>query len=1285
MLRRLFRVFWYTAAALVVTTAVLASAARFLFPVVSGYRADVEAWVSQRVGEPVRIGSLRATWWGLEPVIRLGDVRVLDHQTGQVLLAARELRISLDLWASLRAHHPMPGGVTVVGTRLDLMRLANGRIVLRGFEDRPVQDLPLALLLQQQQAAIMGSSISWTDLGKAGRSLRFNDVNIRLRNRGDEHRLDGEAVLPSTLGRTVEFSAQLTGSLRGPRHWQGAVYVHGQGLRVGAWSVGHAPAGLSLAGAADLSLWAGIKDSRLNTLSGIAATRDLEVAGQAPAAGDRVRFSSLDGRFRWTRAADGWRLDVDRLQVRADGTDWPQTTFSLAVSAPDGGHGQEWRVRAGYADIGIVRRLAGASDLLTDKQHRALAELAPVGRVRGLQLALLESGGTVQHLGFRLGFDGLGVHHWDKYPAVAGLSGTAHGDLKSGEVVLQSAGTSFDAPHLFAAPIGADRLSGTVSWHRYGDRLRVQSERLDIGNRDLQARARARLDFPSDGSSPVLDMEVAFGKGNVAHVARYLPEGIMPAPAVRWLHRALISGRVSDGAMLFHGRLADFPFRDNQGVFQVSFNVRDAVLDYLIGWPRIEQLAGHVDFVGGSMQVHADSAKVLGNDLQDVQAGVADLRHPRLTVTGTANGPLSDMLGFLRASPLSHRYTGMLGQVQATGTASVDLSLDVPLHGRNSPVTVKGSVRLSDNGLTFGDWHVGLKKLQGTLNFAGDELTADDLRARFLDRPVRISVATEHPARQPPSTRVELVGQLNLMDQLRKTDAGRPLAKRITGAAQWQLLMTVPRPADAGSATSATLTLESDLKGVAVSLPSPLAKAASEARTLVLQTTVSGSHATPVSVSYGNVLRARLALAVDQGRLQLRRGEVRFGTAPARLPAAPGLTVTGEIPQLSVAQWMDGVDPLLGAGAAEAGAMVREVDLRVGRLNAFGQHFGDTRVQVRRAAAAWLVELSGARIDGRIDWPLHPSRENRVQLTLRHLALESGTVGGARPDTGMNPARIPPLKVTAKRLDYGGVDLGRLELKTVPEPSGLKVERTDLISDWLQLHTQGDWQERDGRQTSRFQITVTGGDLGKMLTAFGYAGNIKGGQTRGDVSANWLGSPMAFSLQRLQGHLQLHIGEGRILRVEPGAGRVFGLLSLQALPRRLSLDFSDLFRKGFSFDSIEGNFTLNEGDAYTSDLTVDGPSARIEIAGRTGLVARDYDQLITVIPRIRSSLPLAGAIAGGPAVGAALFLMDKLLPGPMTELTSLANYQYTLTGSWDNPIVKRLGKDSAGSRSSPSK
>jgi uncharacterized protein YhdP len=209
---------------------------------------------------------------------------------------------------------------------------------------------------------------------------------------------------------------------------------------------------------------------------------------------------------------------------------------------------------------------------------------------------------------------------------------------------------------------------------------------------------------------------------------------------------------------------------------------------------------------------------------------------------------------------------------------------------------------------------------------------------------------------------------------------------------------------------------------------------------------------------------------------------------------------------------------------------------------------------------------------------------------------------------------------------------------------------------------------------SKFELNLSADDLGKLLDAFGYTGVVAGGATGVEFNGQWPGSPAAFSLARASGKLSAKVGQGRILEVDPGAGRLFGLISLNAIPRRLSLDFSDLFKSGFSIDSMEGTFELAAGNATTQDLEVKSPAAEINIKGRTGIAARDYDQEMIVLPRTSVVLPVVGALTAGPVGAAAGALVQNFLSKP---LKNAARARYHVTGSWDKPEITLIERNEA--------
>ena len=162
--------------------------------------------------------------------------------------------------------------------------------------------------------------------------------------------------------------------------------------------------------------------------------------------------------------------------------------------------------------------------------------------------------------------------------------------------------------------------------------------------------------------------------------------------------------------------------------------------------------------------------------------------------------------------------------------------------------------------------------------------------------------------------------------------------------------------------------------------------------------------------------------------------------------------------------------------------------------------------------------------------------------------------------------------------------------------------------------------------------------------------------------------------------MELVVRDGQLLEVEPGAGRVLGLLSVAQLPRRLMLDFRDLFARGLAFDRMEGQVRFGDGVARTDDLRIDAPAADIAIRGSTDLRAQRFDQTIDVAPKSGNLLTVVGAMAGGPvgaAVGAAA---NAVLRRPLGEIGAKT---YHVTGPWKDPKVDVVEREDAKKDQSP--
>jgi len=409
-----------------------------------------------------------------------------------------------------------------------------------------------------------------------------------------------------------------------------------------------------------------------------------------------------------------------------------------------------------------------------------------------------------------------------------------------------------------------------------------------------------------------------------------------------------------------------------------------------------------------------------------------------------------------------------------------------------------------------------------------------------------------------------------------------------------------------GGSEGTRLWLRSDLTGVAVALPHPLRKLQEQARALELTHHFSGPLRGQLQLAYGDDVHLHLLLDPARG---WRRGAVHFGSGTASLPERDELHVSGSLRDLSLAQWRDA----LRGGGGEA-----------------------------------------------------PGMHLPLRLAMDELQLAADDGDAAATDSAWHA--LPSMEVAIARFGYGALSLQQLAFSLHSSAEAMQLNDLKLTAPSLQLSGQGRWQLRP-RSYSEMKLLLESPDVGEMLQHLGVASVITRGKASSQAELNWPGPLQAFDLATLNGTIAVNIDDGLMDEVEPGAGRLLGLLSLQALPRRLILDFRDLFQKGLAFSSIRGDISLRAGDAFTSNLVLESTSATVRVEGRTGLVARDYDQTVTVVPNLSGTAPVVGTLAFGPQVGAVMLLFQRLLKKNVDEA---ARSEYHVTGPWDQPLIEKM-------------
>ena len=1229
---------------LILALGALSALAYLATPLMSGFRDTLESTLATRLGVPVSIGSLEPRWHTLGPLLRLQDVTL---GSGEHPLRLQEALLDLYLPGLWDHSGSGPLRLTLRGVRLRVVRDPAGDIRVIGLPRAGGDAAAPTRLGVTARVRLQQAEIVWEDQRTGRPPLVIAPVDLDLIGGPDGVR--GSARLTSPYGQ-LQLAAELSGDLSG-NSWSGWTRMRAIGLDLAALLGDYLPAHYRLSGLVlDGDLIGRWRDARPAMLRGRIDARDLRFAGT-----EEVQFRQLGANLAFARQPQGWRLQLDQLTIDRGGRRWPPGTIAAELSQTTDG---QFEVRAG-ADFLRVEDLLAVLMVRTP-----WAELAPVvhgvdphGDLHDVQLAV-DFG--PEHVDWQAAarFAGVQIRHAGKTPGIDKLSGTLRARPDHVQIQLDARDLTLEDGERLRAPLQLTRLQGQVDWLRNPEGgWSLRSDQLLLDTPFIQTRSRLGLTLVPE-RSPTLDLQVDFGGADASRAANYYPVGIMRPQLVEWLDRAIVSGQLTGGTAILHGPLADFPFdKDHTGRFEVVFDVHDLTLDYREGWPPLEQIDANVRFHGNALDIAVAQARIY-----DSKVGPTSARFEQLwpaspvEIRGRVTGPLADELRLLTESPLRKDFGNFVAGLRANGAARLDLDFAVPVR-HEGEYRLAGQLQFLGSRLELVDWQLPLDDIRGTLAFDLHALRAQGIRARGLDSDLAIDVTPDAGG----GSRVAARGRLDvpaIQSRLPKL----PL-QFASGSSDFQVTVDIPG-VHAGADTPAWLTVSSDLRGIAVDLPPPFGKPAAGARRLQVRMPVSGGD-NALDVTYQDVVDATLSQ-------DLSRGEIQLGGAPAALPQTAGVRVRGKLTHLNLDDWLPAVRSL--AGDATGSPPPLDVDLHIGQLRLGALALDDLTLTLKRDTGGWRGHVEAPRAVGDFTVP-DDFANTPLRLDLEHLKLEPEFAEEATPDESpgdaarMDPRDWPALALHCKQLVIHQADLGQLSLKATRRDNGLTIDQLNLNGGLGRLEAKGSWTVLATGARTQLAGELTTPKLGRLLQDLGYAQQIKDGAAEFRFDVAWPGDPALIGDRRFDGKVDLTVRKGRLLDIEPGVSRVFGLLNFNALQRRLRLDFSDLFKKGLSFDRISGDFTLDEGDAYTNDLVIDGPSGKIEIAGRTGLVTHTFDQLVTVTPRLDATLPVAGAIAGGPLAGLAVLVAQQLMG---EQVDRINRFQYSVTGPWDDPQINQL-------------
>ncbi len=1229
----------------------------WLLPHLDDFRPVLERQLSQSLGRKVQVNGLSGRWLQVAPQFDLQGISIANPQDGRAL-TFRSVSV-VPAWSSLLAWEPRLSSIVIKGPEVELRRSPANIIYLNGFDisSGPADNSAGNWLLQQSSLQIDNARLSWQDelLGLPRLDLQQGQLSLGRGLLG--HRLKLSGVPAATLGQRFELSANWRGDDIGQwQDWSGSVKVALNGARAGAWSRYMQQLGFLRSGEGDGVVEMSFSDGAVDSLLADVSVRD---AAYTPPSAQELELPRLEGKLQLTRQRDGsYRVKADHLTLAsASGLAFDQSSIQGEWQPGGTGRGEL------TLDNVNVNHLSPFIHALGVDRNPLFARFSPSGELHEVTVGWDGPLEAPQAFHVRSRFKNLAWQPFDGLPGVSGVSGRIAFNQQGGQLQLDNGKSGVVYPAVFAQPLDFDRLQAAVDWKRNNGALDIQLKEVSFANADLKGRLQGSYRHAGSGSGSV-NLTASVDQVAARRVPAYLPHQVGEQTMV-WLKEALQDGMASKVSMALRGELDAFPFVGGEGgEFLVEADVAKARLLYQKGWPTIDDIDARLRFHNEKVEVIGRQASTIGVRLKDVRVTIDNLAAdvPWLHIDGGADDQLQKMLAFTTRSPVDGWLGGFTGGLKGEGKAGLKLKLAIPLAGTED-VKVRGDIKLAGNRLAFSRLPLPpLEAIHGALTFTERGVDSKGLNLRAFGGPFRLEAHTGADKRM----RFVASGEADSREALRQYLP--PLAPLLDGRSRYQASFVVRDGLE-------SLQVGSDLQGTRLNAPAPLAKAAADKLPLQLQLRPASGRGDSAGLrldfSLDGQLAGRLRLSDDGG---LQAGAIGLGRSPGDAPRA-GLAVRLRQPRIALEEWLSALSGLGGAADAGGADFPLLLELETPLFSAYGMelHQLSAKIGNQPPSTLWDMTVRSREMSGEASY--QTAGHGMLQANLSRLALNwpqrnaaAGAPQAAAGAGGNAPQKLPPLKVKIGELLLQGRTIGKVEMDARREGSLWTLDplRLTTAESGLQASVRVDDQGA-GSVDTRF--TLQTGNAGQLLGRFGLDKVFNNGQGTLSGQLGWPGGLGDLDGARMSGQLALDFKNGRFAQIDPGVARLLGVLSLQSLPRRIRLDFTDVFSQGFAFDTLKGEAAARSGVFASRKVEMKSPAAEVAISGEVNLAKETQTLAVHVTPHLAESVALAaGAALLNPVVGIATLAAQKVLQDPVGKILSV---DYAVTGSLKDPQVVR--------------
>ncbi|OLF73317.1 protease [Alteromonas sp. W12] len=1287
----LLKKFWLLLAVLLVLFALVLSAARYALPHIEHNKHLLENYINEQYGVNLSIQSVHAVWQRNGPSIVLNSVSLAKNDASPVALDIRQIYVELDFWESLRHQLISSTRFELRGLKLDIDadRLSGG-----DKNNFPVVNALERLFLEQLQSfSLEDGVVSVTHLNETN---SFDIESLSWNNHEERHQGLGQLKVADLAANSASFIIDITGTRE---DFNGVFYAKAEELDISPWVSDLIKTKRPLAQSrANFEVWTNFSQSEVTSVQAELSESLLEWGSGRAKTVTGISGGSLQALPNDENRQGGWNVRVDQLVLNSS-NETLTTDLIGSISAN------------GDALINTVKPVQINPFLLLlplfmdDTSEEEIRGLNPKGELATLQVQWHNGQPSLAAKVLDLQWD-----KTDKVPGLSSLDADFFWYKNNGAIYLESADSLLSANGVIKKDVNINLFKS--QFYIYPEQIDSEDKQWVVKGSDMLFDSDVvtlHPQFKLNTSTGLMSLYVDVSPLALNEVSSLFPSSLMGTNTDKYLTRAFTGeGEIANARVLWHGRTSDFPFDDNTGIFQAYVDIEQGDFLFAPDWPALNNLDLSLYFVNNALVMESPSATLAGMKISDMSAAIPSFSpDARLIIYANGTGTGNALTALMMDSSLKKSLGKVLNEdVQIGGPLSADIKLDIPFKGKD--VVASGTAHLSNNPVFVATTNMLFDKASGEVSFVNGDIDASGLQAQFLKQPVNLSLS----GRQSDTydLNVELGGRWHVHPLANYVNTD--LTEYIDGESDWN---TTVQLSLSNSGFNYTANLTADLTATQSVLPAPFDTPAGSSLPLLI-TSKGDSKASNVEASLGDNIRFDGVLPHKE--MQFSRAHLALGESDIA-NIGTGFSISANLAQADVQEWFTTINMLLSGKGKDTSTAVAKTNAqssiqsneskkanlfgtpsrifaKADKLNFAGHSIKDAQLSATERNNDWILDLASpqARATIRINSDLD---EQGIEINADYLSLEKPAQAGGATKTGsesgvelatnsampseegespynIDPNTLPPIYFYCQSCGVHGIDLGEITLDIAREENGLAIRQLLVKSDETNVTATGYWKHMGGEIQSALNGTLTSPDVGQMLKEYGVESGIKDSSANVAFDINWPNAPMDFGFEQLNGNVEWSLSDGYLTELSDKGSRIFTLFSLNSLVRKLSLDFRDVFAKGFFYDDMGGTLSIVDGKAYTDDTEIDGGAGEIEITGFTDLNTGGLNYNVSFAPNVTGNLPFLVYFLATPPTALAALAIDQVL----TSAKVISNVNYRVTGTIKDPKfdeVERNSKD----------